>query len=142
MTVRVIYSSEAVGEPSPADLEAILDDARPSNEAAGITGVLVFADGVFLQVLEGERDAVDSLVARIARDPRNRGLKVFYRGEIDACTFESWHMAYLSPSAAQMADWVGLEGTVTIDRLLAHLRQFPDLVPRVLLSIVEALAAA
>ena len=77
MLVRLLYASRAA-EPIDADDAAARSCKRPKahNPAHGITGVLCFcASGIFLQVLEGGRDAVNALYNRIARDaapPRRR----------------------------------------------------------------------
>ena len=66
MTYQMMYSSKAVQPMSTQDLRGILDDAREGNVARGVTGVLVYADGVFLQILEGEEDTV--LLGELVRD--------------------------------------------------------------------------
>jgi len=47
----------------------MLEESRLRNVKRGITGVLLFADSVFLQVLEGARDDVEDLMASLRRDP-------------------------------------------------------------------------
>ena len=140
MPYRLIYSSEATGEMTRADLEQMLEESRIRNARRDITGVLVFVDGAFLQVLEGERSDVEDLMERIRRDPRHRDLKVFQEEEIDLRTVPTWRMAYLSPQAEDVAAWAGLEGATSVESVLATLRSDPDRVPRVLVGLVEALA--
>ena len=142
MLYHVMYSSQASGHMSAADLELILDDARTGNAGRGITGVLVYADGVFLQILEGEESVVRELMASIEGDSRHEAVKVFQGSPIEERAFASWHMAYLAPSEAELAQWMGLEGTATIDQLLDHVRDNEPRLPRVMVSIVEALARA
>jgi hypothetical protein len=141
MLYRLIYSSEATGEMSPPDLEQMLQESRLRNARRYITGILVFVDGVFLQVLEGERDDVEDLMQSIRRDPRHRNLKVFNEEEIDRRAFPKWRMAYLSPRPDEVSAWAGLEGATSIESILATLRLDPGRVPRVLTSLVEALAS-
>ena len=141
MAYRLIYSSAATWEMGRGDLEQMLEESRLRNAKRDITGVLVFVDGVFLQVLEGARDDVEDLMVSIRRDPRHRDIKVFHEEEVDRRTFPTWRMAYLSPQAADVSAWVGLEGATSIESVLATLRGDPDRVPRVLTGLVEALAA-
>ena len=141
MPYRLIYSSEATGEMARADLEQMLEESRIRNARRDITGVLVFVDGVFLQVLEGERDDVEDLMVSIRRDPRHRDLKVFHEEEIDQRVFPTWRMAYLSPRAEDVSAWAGLEGAASVESVLATLRSDPDRVPRVLVGLVEALSS-
>ena len=60
MLVRLMYASRATSTPADADLAAILRISREHNPAEGITGLLCFTDGVYVQVLEGGRDAVNA----------------------------------------------------------------------------------
>ena len=139
MTYRLIYSSAATEEMARGDLEQMLEESRLRNARRGITGVLVFAEGVFLQVLEGEQDDVEDLMESIRRDPRHQEIKVFHEEETDRRAFPTWRMAYLSPRAEEVSAWAGLEGATTIEGVLATLRSDPGRVPRVLTGLVEAL---
>src|ERR1035441_9756895 len=82
MPFRLIYSSEATPGLAAAELEEMLAESRIRNQVYGITGVLLFVEGAFLQILEGEKDDVLGLMERIERDPRHRGVKVFYEQEV------------------------------------------------------------
>lgn len=142
MTYRIIYSSQATATMSIADLEEILVDARTGNERRKVTGVLVYVDGVFLQILEGEEQALRSLMRSIASDSRHTGVKVFYEAEVDSPTFTSWRMAYLSATPQQMAVWAGLEGTATsIDSVLEDIHREPHRGSQVVENLLRALAA-
>ena len=141
MPYRLIYSSEETGKMSRPDLEQMLEESRVRNAKRDITGVLVFVDGVFLQVLEGERDDVEDLMASIRRDPRHRDIKVFHEEETASRAFPTWRMAYLSPRAEDVSAWAGLEGATSIESVLGSLRGDPDRVPLMLVRLVEALAS-
>jgi hypothetical protein len=140
MLYRMIYSSEASEHIGPSDLSEILDDARVGNEARNVTGVLVYVDGVFCQVLEGEREVLEVLTESIRRDARHKSMKVFHRSEVMLRTFDDWRMAYVDANAADMSRWAGLEGTVTIDQLLERLHNDVARIPKILVHIVEAVA--
>ena len=58
MTYQIIYSSESSTPMQADDLEYLLAHARRHNAAKEITGALVYADGVFLQILEGDSASV------------------------------------------------------------------------------------
>ena len=74
MLVRLMYASRAAEHIGADDLAAILKVSKANNPAAGITGVLCscLSNGIFMQVLEGGRDAVNALYNRITRDERHR----------------------------------------------------------------------
>ena len=129
MPFRLIYSSEAAPGLAATQLEEMLAESRIRNQAHGITGVLVFVEGAFLQILEGEKDDVLDLMARIERDPRHHDIKVFYEQEVGERAFGSWSMAYLSPSAEDVAKWAELDGATTIGNVLASVEKQPGTPP-------------
>ncbi len=90
------------------DLEELLDRARRRNAAEGITGALVYSDGIFLQILEGDKVRVQELMASIRRDVRHVSVTVLREGEIPAAIFGNWKMAYVSATPQQVAEWAGV----------------------------------
>ena len=140
MPYQIMYSSEAAEPMTVTGLEQILTDARAGNELRNVTGALVYVDGVFFQILEGDEDVVRNLMKSIASDSRHHSVKVVYEAEVDARAFESWRMAYLSPTAEEMSTWAGLTGTATVENLLADVNRDPQRVPRILVNVLKALA--
>ena len=141
MLYQIIYSSESATPMQMDDLEDILESARESNAEAGITGALVYVDGFFLQILEGDARAVQELMARISKDVRHETVTVLKQGEIPASVFSDWKMAYVSATADQVAKWAGLSGTTAIPDILADMQSDPLKVTQVAESILSALAA-
>lgn len=95
MLIRLIYVSTATRPLGDEDLEQILAAARDFNRKHGITGMLVFSEGNFLQILEGEDAAVTDLMdKRIAVDPRHRNILVLDREPIAARDFPDWRMGF------------------------------------------------
>jgi len=141
MPYRLIYSSEAAPGLAAPELEEMLAESRVRNRVYGITGVLLFVDGAFLQILEGEKEDVLGLMERIERDPRHHGVKVFYEEEVPERAFPSWSMAYLSPSAEEVAKWAGLDGATTIGDVLASIEKNPGRLPKMVVNILKTLAA-
>lgn len=90
------------------DLEELLAHARRSNAAKGITGALVYAEGIFLQILEGDKVRVQDLMAKIRRDVRHGGVIILRESEVPAGIFGSWKMAYVGATSQQVAKWAGL----------------------------------
>lgn len=140
MIYQMIYSSQAKTPLSPAGLEEILVDARVGNEKRQVTGVLVYIDGVFMQILEGEEKVLRALLKSIAADSRHTDLKVFYEREVSERTFPDWRMAYLSATPQQMAVWAGLEGTASITSVLEGIHRNPRHAPQVVERLLQALA--
>lgn len=108
MPYQIIYISESSTPMQLDDLEDMLESARLSNAQDGISGALVYFDRVFLQILEGSKEAVAALMARIARDLRHEQVTVLQEGEIPLARFSNWSMAYVSATNEQVAAWAGL----------------------------------
>lgn len=89
---QVTYISSATKRMGGRELLAMLERARASNQAHGITGMLFYLDGNFLQVIEGESAAVDELRQRIARDPRHKGLVILMNRIVADRAFPDWSM--------------------------------------------------
>lgn len=103
MLVRLLYASRAAEPVTPVLVDGILAQARSHNPALGITGILCHCGDAFMQVLEGGRDPVNSLYARIARDPRHRDVAVLHFEEVLERRFAGWtmgqvNMAKVNPS--------------------------------------------
>jgi hypothetical protein len=93
--VRLIYASKVSLNFGPMDLRDILDKSRHNNIENGITGLLVMADGHFFQALEGDRQTVNDVYAKILRDPRHTGSVILSAAEIDKRQFNEWSMGYV-----------------------------------------------
>ena len=96
MLVRLMYASRATASLSDADLAAILKASREHNPAEGITGLLCFSEGVFVQVLEGGRNAVNARYKRIVEDGRHRAVVLLGYEEIVERAFPGWTMGQVN----------------------------------------------
>ena len=98
MLVRLLYASRAVNGFSTDELNVILKRSRAHNPEHGVTGVLCYADGVFMQVLEGGRDAVNALYKQIVVDPRHGDVVILKYQEIGERQFAGWSMGQVTLS--------------------------------------------
>jgi hypothetical protein len=100
---RLVYVSAATVPFSKADLVDLLTKAREKNQKAGISGMLLYQDGDFLQLIEGERSAVKELFEVIKADPRHSGTIVVDEEEAEDRVFADWSMGFrdLSDPAVQ-----------------------------------------
>jgi hypothetical protein len=91
---RIIYASEVSLDTGEAlrELRAIHHASVTNNTENGVTGALLFSDMYFLQVLEGDDDAVRETVARILQDDRHRNMSVLASDAIDERAFGQWSM--------------------------------------------------
>lgn len=86
------YKSMATTNPTPSDLKAMVNKARARNRELGITGMLLFEDGCFLQTLEGPPDQLDRVWNSIRRDPRHRDIQVLSEHVISNRLFSAWDL--------------------------------------------------
>jgi len=91
---HLIYLSTAVKEFNPDILDKIMNSAVQHNTPNAVTGMLLYSQGTFLQVLEGEADAVDETYARVEKDPRHRGIIVLVDEPIATRSFDQWSMGF------------------------------------------------
>jgi hypothetical protein len=115
MLVRLMYVSRATDGGAAEDLAAILKKSKASNPAHGITGVLCLSGGIFLQVLEGGRNAVSALYNRIVTDPRHRDVVLLRYEEIGERRFAGWSMGQVNLSRLNPALLIKYSETATLD---------------------------
>lgn len=97
MLVRLLYASRAV-DTSPAAIDAICTSARQHNAEHGVTGVLVYGGGIFMQALEGGRQIVSDLYGVIQRDARHKDVALLHYEEITERRFGGWTMGLVNTS--------------------------------------------
>lgn len=90
----LVYVSSAKELFSDDDLKALLQQSRDNNTRVSVTGMLLYKDGNFMQLLEGLEETVMSLYAKIERDPRHRGVLILLRREIRERAFPDWSMGF------------------------------------------------
>jgi hypothetical protein len=95
MLVRLLYASRAVDTKSEA-IETILAQSRQFNPASGITGILCYGGGIFLQAIEGGRNAVSDLYGHIQKDVRHKDVVLLHYEEISERRFGGWTMGQVN----------------------------------------------
>lgn len=95
MLVRLLYASRAV-DPSAGAIDAILAQSRQFNPLSGITGILCYGGGIFLQAIEGGRMPVSDLYGHIQRDPRHKDVVLLHYEEVTERRFGGWTMGQVN----------------------------------------------
>lgn len=90
----IIYTSRDTKFISDEEIDHLLVNARSFNESHDVTGVLLYFDLVFFQVLEGPREILESLFERIVEDPRHRDVTLQVSEPIAVRLFPDWSMSY------------------------------------------------
>jgi hypothetical protein len=94
MLYHVLYASSA---PRPLDdlaLGRLLEVARRNNARVAVTGMLLYADGNFIQYLEGAEEAVRGVFERVRDDPRHHGVLTISEGPVEQRVFADWSMGF------------------------------------------------
>jgi len=97
MLVRLLYASRAVA-PGSVAIDEILAQSRQGNPSSGITGILCYGGGIFLQAIEGGRTPVSELYSHIQRDPRHTDVVLLHYEEISERRFSGWTMGQVNMS--------------------------------------------
>lgn len=102
------YVSSARTQWTEGELEELLASARAWNEPRGLTGMLLYSGGNFVQAVEGPDDQVSEVLDRIGADRRHRGLLVVLDEQVEERVFPDWTMGFRRAGAAGLG--LGLEG--------------------------------
>lgn len=94
MPYQLIYTSYATDALTKPVLNEIAEVSRTHNCKVGITGVMLYHDGSILQVLEGEKKAVETLFAKIENDDRHIQIMVLMKRASESREFQGWRMGF------------------------------------------------
>lgn len=126
--LSLVYSSRAVVGFGLDDLDDLLAHSREANARVDVTGLLLFTDHRFLQLLEGPAEAVREKMTFIAEDPRHDDVTVLLEEDVPSRQFPDWSMGYAAEDTVQRVDVPGHRTTFDdIDFLPDDHRSGPDL---------------
>jgi hypothetical protein len=107
--VSLTYMSTASTPFDSKQMAALLQQSRENNERNGLTGMLLFKNGRFMQVLEGAEKDVRDRYAVIAADPRHTDLKTLVDESIERRRFPQWTMGVPDPVGADLREAPGYD---------------------------------
>jgi hypothetical protein len=93
---QVVYSSAAVVPFTEVQLTELLARARLNNDRLGVSGMLLYHEGSFLQVLEGDAAVLDGLFTTISADKRHHRVIALLKRDVDERHFGDWKMGFAS----------------------------------------------
>jgi methanogenic corrinoid protein MtbC1 len=102
-TASLTYRSAAAAPPSPSELQSLITAAQGRNRSLGVTGMLLYDDGRYLQTLEGPPAAVEVLWSSIQGDPRHGELEVLSHHMVPSRLFSGWDMQLYDHRGGQHA---------------------------------------
>ena len=110
---QLVYVSRCSVPMTDDQLHAIQTQAVKNNEAMGVSGILMYRQGCFLQLLEGAKPALASLYGRIALDERHTHSSLLYFAQAEQRSAGTWSMGVLNLDS--------ISGSLSIDDLLYRL---------------------
>jgi hypothetical protein len=114
---HIVYMSQAKEHLTPTTLVALLMQARLLNERQQVTGALVYGNGQFMQIIEGEETVIKDLYERIARDPRHQNVFKLADKPIAGRRFAEWSMAFGEAATNEFQELQGLVGYMSQEQL-------------------------
>ena len=117
MLVRLLYASKAATAVDQEEMDAILRKSKANNAKSGVSGALCLCrtGGVFLQVLEGSREAVNALYAKLIVDGRHTHVTLLSYDEICERRFSGWTMGQVNMSRLNPALVLKYSSTANLD---------------------------
>lgn len=123
--LQLIYVSSATRAMGMDDLAALLRTSRRNNGRLEITGLLLYREGAFLQVLEGHAQDVDLIYERIRADDRHTDVTTLLRAPVEKRDFPGWAMGFRGLGALARADVPGFSPFVDKKTILKRLADKP-----------------
>jgi hypothetical protein len=135
----VVYVSSAVELVSEQELTTLLGKSRQNNATLDVTGMLLYKDGNFMQLLEGPKEAVLSLVAKIKSDPRHRGILVLLQQDHAEREFNQWAMGFKKLDADAPREVPGYSDFLDLPLTSEQFQQNPSKALKLLLTFKTAM---
>ena len=117
---QLVYVSSAREKFSKAELVELLEKSRANNSRLGLTGMLLYKDGNFIQTLEGDESVLRPLFAKISADYRHAGVIVLLDGKIESRNFPDWSMGFRDLSDPSLRDLPGYNEFLNVSLSAIH----------------------
>jgi hypothetical protein len=103
----MIYMSSAVRLLDEFELLEILTQSRANNTKRNVTGILLYGEGSFVQVLEGDENTLNDLFKTIEKDERHRSIIQIASGELEERNFPDWSMGFSTVNGSFLTEFDG-----------------------------------
>lgn len=114
----VVYVSTATKRLAEEELVALLASSRLKNDALGVTGVLLYHDGSFLQYFEGPPESVEKVYGNVRQSSMHHGLLELMREPTAVRRFANWSMGFThvpKDAILQLSNTLWLHGKAQAD---------------------------
>ncbi|MDQ2180065.1 BLUF domain-containing protein [Marinifilum sp. D714] len=121
--IHIVYVSFSRNQLSELELDQLLSEIRPKNLANGVTGLLLYNDEIFIQVIEGETDTIRTLYDILQKDRRHTNIVKILEEKIDQRSFPDWSMGYQKLSKEDSKDLPGFTDVMSSNDIRNSLKQ-------------------
>lgn len=135
--ISFIYVSSAVELFSQTELLALLETSRWNNSRNGVTGMLLYKDGNFMQVIEGAEAEIRRLHEKISRDPRHNGLITLMERRIEQRQFSDWSMGFRNLSDPGLQEIPGYSDFLNVPLTSGEFSANPSRAEKLLLAFKQ-----
>jgi hypothetical protein len=122
--IQTAYVSRAAETMTQEALLSLLQQCLANNESSGVTGMLLYGNDTFLQVLEGDEAVLEAVIDKIRKDPRHSRIHFLYRKPLERRQYADWSMGFKRISAQGLQAIGGLsefrEKDFNFDYLIEH----------------------
>ena len=137
MGLRQLIYVSTLADHAQSELPRILESAIRNNQAKDLTGMLLYADGNVMQVLEGEKEPLYEIFQRIEQDPRHHGIFVLLDTEIESRHFETWSMGYRALTATELKQYPQAEPFFKFQQTEIERRALPGIALSILKNFAD-----
>lgn len=92
---KLLYISTETRPTTDSDVISILEASRRNNPELGVTGLLLYRVGYFLQLLEGVEPEVIKLFQHLKKDGRHSACDILSQFSGENRIFPKWSMGYI-----------------------------------------------
>jgi len=131
---HVVCASAASHLLTKTELLTMLEECRRNNSELGITGMLLYREGAFLQVLEGRPEAVMRVIDDIKGDPRHNLFRMILNGTSEERLFPEWSMGFQDLTDVSLAETAGYSDFLNTSFTGAEFSANPERCMKLLLS--------
>ena len=110
--IHLGYISRSQELMSDDQLDELLEQARSDNRSRSITGMLLYSDGSFFQVIEGLANDVEEIFKIISADSRHSNIRILFKEDIPNRNFHDWSMGFQRMSSAEVARITGINNVM------------------------------
>jgi len=100
---HLVYKSSANEGLDRSDISKIINKSQSNNNKTGVTGLLLYRQNTFIQLLEGEEMAVRETYNKILKDSRHSDVKVLIESKSSIRIAPQWSMNYVESISEEIS---------------------------------------